>query len=469
MKNNLLYKVFDAKSHLKPDEIRGEIPDNRLILKRTLKMAWPSVLESALLAVVGFVDTMMVSVLGDYAIAAVGLTQQPKMLCLAPFLALAPAVSALVARRKGENNRESAVRVLKLALIITAVIVAVVSTLAIVFAGDIMHFVGSQPDTHKSAVAYFSILAGGFVFNALTLVINAAQTGSGNTKISMKTSIASNLVNIVFNYILINGHLGFPKLGVAGAAIATVIGAAVGLGMAIASILHCDNFVYIRLKTHGIYDKQSVRSLAVIGSSALLEQVFLRTGFLINAKIIASLGTVAFSTHQIAQNILTISFSFGDGLSVAAVALVGYSLGEKRPDLAKVYGSFCQRCGFVCSSVLSLTYLIFGKYIFSWFTKTPEVIHDGTIIMQLMTVIVFFQISQVIYSGCLRGSGDAKYTALVSFINVGLLRPGIAALMIYVLHFGLIGAWAGLILDQFIRLIMTSIRFKKGKWMKIKI
>ncbi|MEG2634415.1 MAG: MATE family efflux transporter, partial [Oscillospiraceae bacterium] len=256
---------------------------------------------------------------------------------------------------------------------------------------------------------------------------------------------------------------------VAGAAIATVIGAAVGLGMAIASILHCDNFVYIRLKTHGIYDKQSVRSLAVIGSSALLEQVFLRTGFLINAKIIASLGTVAFSTHQIAQNILTISFSFGDGLSVAAVALVGYSLGEKRPDLAKVYGSFCQRCGFVCSSVLSLTYLIFGKYIFSWFTKTPEVIHDGTIIMQLMTVIVFFQISQVIYSGCLRGSGDAKYTALVSFINVGLLRPGIAALMIYVLHFGLIGAWAGLILDQFIRLIMTSIRFKKGKWMKIKI
>ncbi|MEG2677938.1 MAG: MATE family efflux transporter, partial [Oscillospiraceae bacterium] len=82
MKNNLLYKVFDAKRHLKPDEIRGEIPDNRLILKRTLKMAWPSVLESALLAVVGFVDTMMVSVLGDYAIAAVGLTQQPKMLCL---------------------------------------------------------------------------------------------------------------------------------------------------------------------------------------------------------------------------------------------------------------------------------------------------------------------------------------------------------------------------------------------------
>ncbi len=322
-KTNPLMKLFRADRILRGQAISGPIPDDRTLLKNTIAMAWPSVLESALLAVVGFVDTMMVSVLGDYAIAAVGLTTQPKMLALAVFMALAPAVSALVARRKGEDNRESAVRILKLALLIAVILSVIISVVVIIYANGILAFAGSQPDTHQDAVAYFRILAGGFIFNALTLVINAAQRGSGNTKISMRTSIASNLVNIVFNYLLIGGHLGFPKLGVAGAAIATVIGAAVGLGMAIASILHYDNYVFVRLKTGGIYEKQSMRSLLSIGSSSLLEQIFLRTGFLINAKILASLGTVAFSTHQIAQNILTISFAFGDGLSVAAIALVG--------------------------------------------------------------------------------------------------------------------------------------------------
>ncbi len=134
-----------------------------------------------------------------------------------------------------------------------------------------------------------------------------------------------------------------------------------------------------------------------------------------------------------------------------------------------MYGAFCQRCGLICSTILSIIYLVFGKYIFAWFSDTPQVIHDGTIIMQLMTVIVFFQIAQVIYSGCLRGSGDSRFTALVSFINVGILRPGFAALAVYVFQLGLIGAWAGLILDQMIRLLMTSIRFKRGKWMSIEI
>ncbi len=464
-----IMKLFDAKKVLGKQPPLGPMPDDKTLLKKTLAMAWPSVLESALFAVVGFVDTMMVSVLGDSAIAAVGLTTQPKMLALAVFMALAPAVSALVARRKGENNRESAVRILKFALILAVSLSVVISVVTIVWANPIIHFVGSQPDTHADAVIYFRILAGGFILNALTITINAAQRGSGNTKISMRTSVASNLVNIVFNYLLIGGRFGFPKLGVAGAAIATDLGALVGLVMAIFSILPYENYMFIRLKTGGIYEKQSMRSLLSMGTSSLLEQIFLRTGFLINAKILASLGTLAFTTHQIAQNILVISFAFGDGLSVAAIALVGYSLGEKRSDLAQVYGAFCQRCGLICSTVLSLIYLVFGKYIFTWFSSTPQVVNDGALIMKLMTVIVFFQIAQVIYSGCLRGSGDNRFTALVSFINIGVLRPAFAALAIYVFDLGLVGAWAGLILDQLIRLAMTSIRFKRGKWMNIKI
>lgn len=464
----VLNKIFNSKPILRKCGQYGEVPADSALLRETVRMAWPSVLESLLIAVVGIIDTVMVSTLGDYAIAAVGLTQQPKMLSLAVFMGLSPAVAAVVARRKGEGDQQSAIRVLKMGLVATAALCVLLTVLVCVWAEPIIRFVGSQPDTHESAVVYFRIITAGMMFNVLTMVINAAQRGAGNTKVSMITSMTSNAVNIVFNYLLIGGNLGFPRLGVMGAAIATVLGTVVAFGMALASVLNSESFVCLRVKT-GIFEKKSAGSLVKIGSSGTVEQVILRTGFLLYAKIMASLGTIAFTTHQIAMNIMSLSFSFGDGLAVAAVALVGYSLGEKRPDLAQIYGAFCQRCGVLCSLGLSVIYLLFGRVIVSWFSNTPEVLADGEIIMRMMTVIVLLQISQVIYSGCLRGSGDSRFTALVAFINVGILRPAIAALMIFVLHWGLIGAWAGLIVDQLIRLLMTSLRFKNGKWLKIKL
>lgn len=467
--NVILSKFFNSNRILKSFEPCGERPSDAAILKRTLQVAWPSMLESFLIAVVGVIDTLMVSQLGDYAIAAVGLTIQPKMLGLAVFFALSAAVSALVARRKGEGDRPSAVRVLKMALVITAVLTAVVTFVSVYFANEIVALVGSEPETHGYAVEYIRIIMGGIAFNVFTMIINAAQRGTGNTKIAMRTNLTSNAVNVLFNYLLIGGNLGFPALGVKGAAIATVIGTIVAFFMSVASILHRDGYIFIGLKTGRFFEARSAKSLFSIGSSTFLEQVFLRFGFLVFAVIIASLGMTAFSTHQIAMNMMTISFAFGDGLSVAAVALVGYSLGEKRPDMAQIYGAFCQRCGVICSTLLSIIYIFFGRGIFMLFSETPQVIEDGALIMKILTIIVYFQISQVIYSGCLRGSGDAKFTALVSFLNIGILRPAIAYIVCNILGLGLVGAWAGIAVDQLVRLVMTSVRFKRGKWMKINI
>ncbi|MEG1182017.1 MAG: MATE family efflux transporter, partial [Oscillospiraceae bacterium] len=349
----------------------------------------PSMTESFLIALVAFVDTMMVSTLGDYAISAVGLTTQPKMLLFSFFMALSIAVSALVARRKGEGDQVSANKVMKNALIIALAAVVVISVSGCVFADSIIKFAGSQSDTHEYAVAYFRIIIAFMFFNVISMTINAAQRGVGNTKIAMRTNIVSNLVNVCFNYLLIGGNLGFPKLGVSGAAIATVIGAGCACAMSLRSVLVSGGYLCLKMKT-GLKDPKSLRSMASIGASAFAEQVFLRFGFFVYAIIIASLGTEAFATQQIGANVLNISFSFGDGLSVAAVALVGRSLGEKRIDLAAIYGGFCQRCGLICSAVLSLVYVIFGRSIVELFSDSPEVIEKGTLIMYMMTVIVMF-------------------------------------------------------------------------------
>lgn len=466
---NLLVRIFNPVKLLKGAEPEGELPESKGLMENTLQVAWPAIVESFLISLVSLIDTVMVSSLGAYAIAAVGLTTQPKFIGLAIFISLNVAVSAIVARRRGEGDREGANRVLKQALAIVLLLTVVVSSLSCFFAEELLHLAGSQPDTHSYAVHYFRIIMGAMGFNVISMVINAAQRGAGNTKIAMRTNLVSNGVNIVFNYLLIGGKFGFPALGVSGAAIATVIGTVFALGMSLLSVLHPDGYLYLFHEKGLRFDKRTLSAVANIGSSTLAEQIFLRIGFLIYSIIVANLGTRDFATHQIAMNVMNISFAFGDGLSVSAVALVGRSLGEKRGDLARIYGGVCQRLGVCFSCLLSVLFFFFGQNIYEMFTDDPAIISLGAIIMRLMCLIVFLQISQVIYSGCLRGAGDAKYVAFVSLISVALVRPGFGYLFCYPLSMGLIGAWVGLLLDQCVRFAMTTIRFNSGKWVNIKL
>ena len=209
----------------------------------TFQMAWPSIVESFFVAFAGLVDSLMVSSLGSYAVAAVGLTTQPKFIGLALFFALNVAISALVARRRGENKAEEANRILSTALLFILVAAIILSCLFVVLASPIIHMCGSTPETHDSAVAYFRIIMGGMIFNCIQMGINSAQRGAGNTKITMRTNVTSNTVNIIFNYLLINGHFGFPALGIHGAALATVLGTVVASIMSFLSILNPEGFI----------------------------------------------------------------------------------------------------------------------------------------------------------------------------------------------------------------------------------
>lgn len=449
---------------------QGDIPSSAELLKKAFLVAWPSTVESFLVALVSMVDTIMVSSLGAYAIAAIGLTNQPKFIALAVFMSLNVAVSALVARRKGEGDREGANRVLVQAVLLTIVLTIIITILTQIFADPIIHLVGSESDTHQPAVDYFRIIMGGLCFNALNMVLCAAQRGIGNTKIAMRTNIVSNLVNVVLNYLLIGGNFGFPALGIRGAAIATVCGTVVALCMSLSTVLSPGNFLHLVPSRSNLrFDRSTLSSMFNIGSSSLAEQVFLRFGFLVYTILVAHLGTNALAAHQIGMNIITISFAFGDGLSVAAVSLVGQNLGAKRPDLAKIYGAICQRLGVCCSCLVAIVYFIWGKTIFGLFSQEPEILEYSTFIMDMVSVIVFLQIAQVIFSGCLRGSGDTKYVAMVSLISVAIIRPGAGWIFIYGLQTGLWGAWIGLAIDQCIRLVLNFLRFRSGKWMNIKI
>lgn len=448
------------------------IVENKSYIKTTLRVAWPAVMESFFVALVGMVDSLMVSRLGTYAVAAVGLTTQPKFLGLALFSAVNVALSAITARRKGQNDREAANRTMLLVLFYVLLVGAVVSVICVTFADSFIRLAGSKADTHDAAVAYFRIIMGGMMFTIISLAINAAQRGSGNTKIAMRTNLTSNLVNVVFNYLLIEGHFGFPALGIEGAAIATVIGTVVACGMSIASIFRKDSFINVgyiianKLKT----TFADAKALVKLASSVFIEQMLLRVGFMSVAVMAANLGTQEYAAHQVGMNVMSLSFSFGDGMQVAAVTLIGQSLGRKEPEMAKKYGTICQRVGNMISVILSMLYLVGGKAFFrAYFPTDDYAVSIGVHIMQVMVLIVLLQIAQVIYMGCLRGAGDVKFTTVASTLSVTLIRPTVSYLCAYMLKLGVIGIWFGIVGDQIMRLILTSWRFNSGKWTKIEV
>lgn len=462
-------KFFGVQALLGKFPPEGELPGDRQVLSETIKIAWPSILESFLVSLVGVVDTMMVGTMGSSAIAAVGLTNQPKFAALSVFFSLNVAVSAIVARRRGERDPESANGVLKQALAIAMVLVAVISVLCVRYAEPIMRFVGGEPEIIPMASGYYRIIMAGLVFTVISLVINAAQRGAGNTKIAMRTNLVSNGVNVVLNYLLIGGKFGFPALGADGAAIATVAGSVVACFMSIASTMRKNSFISLRKYPKLRFDKQSLVSIANVGSSSLVEQLFLRIGFMTYSIIVAKLGTTDLAAHLVAMNILSVSFSLGDGLSVASVALVGRSLGEKRRDLAKVYANLCMRIGIVFSVSLSIICFFTGKQLFMLFTDDVAVLMHQRMLTGMIILIFNSQIAQVILFGCLRGSGDTKYTALVSLVSVATVRPISGWLLCYPMGLGLLGAWIGLLLDQIVRLVLSWTRFKGGKWMNNKV
>ncbi len=440
-------------------------------IRITLDMAWPSIIESFFVAFAGLIDSLMVSSLGSYAVAAVGLTTQPKFMGLALFFATNVAVSALVARRRGERKQEEANRILSTVLVFIIAAAIVISVLSVSLAGPIISLCGSNAETHDSAVAYFRIVMGGMIFNCIQMGINSAQRGAGNTRITMRTNVTSNTVNIIFNYLLINGHLGFPALGIQGAALATVLGTVVACIMSILSIRKTDGFISLPyIISHRIGPAFTCFThLIRVGYSVFFEQILMRIGFMLTAVMAADQGTAAMAAHQVGMNIMGLSFSFGDGLQAAAVALIGRSLGAGDEKLAKEYGKLCRMFGIIISVCLVLIYFFGARPFMSLYFEEENIISIGVGIMRVIIFVVVFQISQVVYMGCLRGAGDTLYTAVASTVSVTVIRTLVSYLGGYVFGLGIIGIWLGVLGDQISRFLFASVRFKAGKWTKIKI
>ena len=480
---NLIERAFGVKYMLPKGMVAQNLPTSGSMYKEYIRLAVPSVLEMVLISLIGMMDTIMVSRCGTDAVAAVGLVGQPRMLMLCIFFAMNVGITAVVARRKGENRKEDANQVLRNMIIIIVALSLVLMAIVLPFAENLMRFAGAEEGrTLEDATNYFLIVGAALPFNALSMAICAAQRGVGNTKLTMYVNIISNVFNVIFNYLLINGIGPFPELKVAGAAIATAIGMFVGFVLSMISLFRGkseDSFLQVSIKDNWRLKKEPIMDVVKLSSSAMLEQIFMRIGFFSYAKIVANLGTDAFAAHQICMQFLNLSFCFADGLGVAGTSLVGQMLGKARKDLAHIFGLIAQKFSLIVAIVLASCCIVLRAPLVSMFIEeghSEHVRYLSELIMIVVGVFQPFQMLAVVSSGALRGAGDVKYTARVMMLTVAVMRPTLAFVAVYVLgtllgleDIALIGCWSAALIDMALRMILMMKRYLGGKWHDIRV
>jgi len=456
--------------------LRDGSPSVGALYRQNINIAWPATLEGALMSIIGSVNTIMVGGLGAAAIAAVGLTNQPRMILLILAQALCVGTTALVARRKGAEDRAAANACLGQSMTLVTVLGVLMTLSGFFFARPLMDFAGANEDTLEMSTGYFQIVSLGFIFNCWQLCICAAMRAIGQTKVTLVTNITANLVNVFLNFCLIEGRLGFPAMGVRGSALATVVGSIVASAIAFYFVIHKEGYLKLTLRSMIRFDRLTMQGLVRVGSSSMAESAFLRIGFLITTKLIAGMGTAAMASYQIVSQIASLSFTLGDGIAAAGASLVGQSLGAQRPDLARFHVGVSRKLSIIVSSLLILTIFLLRNQIAMLFTDEADIIWGVTLSFYVVLAGMYFQNGRIVDSGCLRGAGDVKYVALCSFVSVLLVRPVLTWFLCYplnsafpVLQLSVTGPWAAFFIDSITRYGMLSHRIKQGKWLEIKL
>ncbi len=459
---------------------RRQLPDgvaSRLLYRDILRIAWPSMVELLLTSLVGMADMIMVGSManGDDAISAVSLSNQPKFIFISLIIALNVGVTAVVARYRGAGRHEDAGNTLRQGLLFSLTICIAASLLGYTFAPQLVRFMansGLPAEVLDMSVSYLRIQMAGFFTMGITATYTAALRGAGNTRLPMVYNLIANGVNIVLNYLLINGHFGFPALGVIGASLATVIGQTVALVIAV--VCNAGGRFYFRVRISDFFtgfrpDMTIIRNIASVGLPSLGEQLIMRVGVILFTRQVASLGQPYYATHNICMNIQSMSFMLGQALAVSSTSLVGQSLGKKRPDMAEHYSRRCSRVGLLISVFLGLFFIIGNRFLIGLYSDTPEVIAAGFIPMLILGAMQPVQTPQFILSGSLRGAGDTRSTALITMMGVMIMRPLMGHIGINVLGLGIIGAWIAMALDQITRTLLVRLIYARGKWKDIKM
>ena len=431
---------------------------NRELMGTIFHLAWPTIVEQALQTVVSYADTAQVGAIGANASASVGLTTSVMWLVNAPMFAIGMGFLSVISRALGADDRQTARRAAMQAIWMTVVLGLVEGVIAVAVSPVLPVWLGAEQEIQRDAAIYFGIVSLPMLFRCSTIILASVLRATKNTRTPMIFNTIMNVINITLNAILI----GPAGLGVAGAAIATAIGYAVGGTLMFVSVLRSP---VLDLRTMPVrLDWAILKRCLSIGLPIAGERITACLGQVLFTALIARLGTVSVAAHSIGITAEQAFYIPGYGMQTAAATLCGFSAGEKDEKKLMQYSSAICVMAVVLMGSLSTLMFFIPELILEIFTRDAAVIALGT---QLLKIVAFsepFFAAAIIMEGVFNGVGDTKAPFAISLMTMWGIRILFTFLVVNVFHLGLASVWLCMVGDNVTRCILLVFRYFRGSW-----
>ncbi len=438
------------------------------LYKEYMRVAWPATMQGLFLEVAILVGLALVGSLGANALAAIAIMSQPKMVMVLFGRAFGVAITAMVARRKGEGNREKMNAVFHQGLLIAFLFYIPFLVLCYYFLEEILWIMGVQDSFLAEAMGYGRYITVGILFSMFSQVVGSALIGVGNTRSIFFANAIGNVVMILFSMVFIYGYLGMPAMGVAGAGLSAMLGDVV-TAIIIGTVVFGKNKELTLLSGEWKFTRETLEPLLKIGAGSFGEQAFERFGMVVYTMMVATLGAIPLAAHHVSMALLSLSYSFAIGLGQAMTSHIGQSLGRKRLDLADAFEKIGVRMGMVMAIMAILFYVVGRDALMLLFTREEEVLVLGSALILIMSFSVIPQTLQLVYSGMLKGAGDTLYVMKYSLAVIAIFRPLWTYFLCFTMEMGIYGAWVSLVCDQSLRMVCAKWRVAQGKWKYIEL
>jgi putative MATE family efflux protein len=426
-------------------------------------LAIPMVLEMLMESLFAIVDVFWVAHLGADAVATVGLTEALMMLVYAVAMGLGLSATAMVARRVGEKDHDGAaiagVQAIGLGLL-AGVMMGVPGFL---LAPRLLAAMGASPSLLAVGTGYARTALGGCGVVLLLFLSNAVFRGAGDAAIAMRVLVVSNTINIILDPCLIFGWGPFPRLGVTGAAVATLTGRSVGVLYQLFRFYQGGEHIKI-LARHVRLNLEVMLRLIRVSITGILQFAIPHLSWIGLIRIVSMFGSVALASYTISIRIIVFFILPAWGLSGAASTLVGQNLGAQQPERAEESVGKTGLYNMLFLGGIGVFLFAGATPLIRLFTQDPEIIAEGASCLRILSLGNIGYAYGMVMMQAFNGAGDTTTPTIINFFGFLLMEVPLAYLMAVTFGLRIDGvSWAILICEGLVAVVSILI-FRRGKW-----
>lgn len=426
-------------------------------------LTWPIFLELFLFMLMGLADTFMLSALSDDAVSGVGAANQYVMIAILVLEVVGNGAAIVVSQYLGSRRYIEASKISAIAVTLNLLVGLGISGVFILFTGRMMNAMNLQGDVLAHAEAYLIIVGGGIFLQAVINSLAAVIRVHGFTKQTMFVSLGMNIIHVIGNYALIFGKFGMPALGVQGAAISSVGSRLIALFVFIWLLYKVLEY-RIEFRYYITWSKDYVKKILHIGLPSAFEQILYQACQIVFLYYVTFLGTEALAARQYATNISMFSYLFALAIALGTSIIVGRLVGsgEKEEVYRQVWSSL--KRSLVFTVVLVALVMTFRYPLMRLFTENEQIIELGASVLLLSCLLETGRTFNMVIINSLRASGDAKFPVLMGALSMVMMSLPLGYFFVFVLDLGLVGVWLAVIMDEWTRAIVMSLRWKSRAW-----